>query len=318
MHHLAARPAWGSRDISVLHATAADGTRIEYEVHGAETPSIVLVHGWSCDRSVWRHVVPLLAADREVVTLDLPGHGTSGHDRTRWTIEAFGDDVARIVKAAVKGKVVLVGHSMGGDVILDAARLLPGRVTGLVWIDVYETLDGDRSPGAVDRIVAPIRASFRSGTETFVRGMFLPDADRAIVAEVVGLMSGATPRIAVPLLSASMKNGTRVPTLLAELGLPTIALNPAEPPSDEASLARHGVRLVTLPGVGHFPMLERPAEFAAALASAVAELGLSGDAGTIRSARPGRGAGTATGRTRSPRRRAPRAPRGPSAPPDRP
>lgn len=233
----------------------------------------MLVHGWSCDRSVWRHVVPMLAADRQVVTLDLPGHGSSGHDRTRWTIEAFGRDVAKVVEAAVEGPVVLVGHSMGGDVILDAARLLPGRVSGLVWIDVYARLAEDVSPRAIDRTVAPIRASFRSGTETFVRGMFLPDADPAVVAEVVSLMAGAPPRIAVPLLSAAMENAARVPTLLAELGLPVVAMNPAEPPSDATSLAGHGVRLVPLPGVGHFPMLERPAEFAQVLSAVVAELG---------------------------------------------
>ena len=48
--------------------------------------------------------------------------------------------MARVVQAAVEGPVFApAGHSMGGDVILDAARLLPGRVSGLVWIDVYET-----------------------------------------------------------------------------------------------------------------------------------------------------------------------------------
>ena len=258
--------------IAAQHTTTADGIRIEYEVRGSGSPAVVLVHGWSCDRSVWRHVVPMLAADHQVVTLDLPGHGSSGHDRASWTIQAFGSDVASVVQAAVEGQVVLVGHSMGGDVILDAARLLPGRVPGLVWIDVYQTLDDDVSPAAVDRILSPIRASFRSGTETFVRGMFLPDADPAVVAEVVALMAGATPRIAVPLVSVSMANAARVPALLSELGLPAVALNPAEPPSDAASLASHGVRLVSLPGVGHFPMLERPAAFTRVLSSVISEL----------------------------------------------
>jgi pimeloyl-ACP methyl ester carboxylesterase len=64
--------------------------------------------------------------------------------------------------------------------------------------------------------------------------------------------------------------GRVMPGLLARLGLPVVAINPAEPASDAASLAAHGVELVTMPGVGHFPMLEDPGGFNAILREVVA------------------------------------------------
>jgi pimeloyl-ACP methyl ester carboxylesterase len=63
-----------------------------------------------------------------------------------------------------------------------------------------------------------------------------------------------------------------VPARLASLDLPVVAINPAEPASDAAALRRHGVELASLPGAGHFAMLEDPARFNALLADHAARL----------------------------------------------
>jgi pimeloyl-ACP methyl ester carboxylesterase len=67
-----------------------------------------------------------------VVTVDLAGHGESDSGRQDWSIAAFGSDVATVVDQLALEDVVPVGHSMGGDVILEAAGRLPGRVSGLI------------------------------------------------------------------------------------------------------------------------------------------------------------------------------------------
>ena len=56
-------------------------------------------------------------------------------------------------------------------------------------------------------------------------------------------------------------NGREMPAALAELKLPTIAINPDHPPTDFESLKRHDVEAVLMPGVGHFPMMEDPERF---------------------------------------------------------
>jgi DNA-binding transcriptional LysR family regulator len=58
-----------------LKVASADGVPIAYEVHGQGSPALVLVHGWSCDRSYWQGQVEPLSRHYQVITLDLAGHG---------------------------------------------------------------------------------------------------------------------------------------------------------------------------------------------------------------------------------------------------
>src|SRR5207249_632714 len=128
----------GSEAISLSGSSAPDGIRIVYEVQGEGrpgTPALVFIHGWSCDRSYWKGQLEPFSQRFKVVAIDLAGHGESGLGRDAWTIAAFGGDVAAVVQKLGLERVILIGHSMGGHVTAEAARRLPGRVAGLVWVD---------------------------------------------------------------------------------------------------------------------------------------------------------------------------------------
>src|SRR5712692_6781266 len=113
---------------------------------------------------------------------------------------AFGGDVAAVVQKLGLEHVILIGHSMGGDVIAEAARKLPGRVTGLVWLDTYKQLGAGRTPEQVQAFVARLRANFADSTRALVRGMFLPSSDRSLVERVAAPMSSAPPAVALAAL----------------------------------------------------------------------------------------------------------------------
>ena len=76
-----------------------------------------------------------------MVALDLAGHGDSGVNREAWSMTNFGADVAAVADTLQLEDIILVGHSMGGQVALEAARLLKGRVKMIVGAD---TLDARR------------------------------------------------------------------------------------------------------------------------------------------------------------------------------
>ncbi|MDX1450575.1 MAG: alpha/beta hydrolase, partial [Acidimicrobiia bacterium] len=95
-----------------------DGIPITYEVHGRKSPTLVFVHGWSCDRRYWREQLEPFSHEYRVVAIDLAGHGDSGSGRQEPTIRSFGADVAAVVRELGLERVVLIGHSMGGDVIM--------------------------------------------------------------------------------------------------------------------------------------------------------------------------------------------------------
>ena len=254
---------------------SADGIPLAYQMYGEARegrPALVFVHGWSCDRSYWDGQVEPFAADYRVVALDLAGHGESGRGRETWTIASYGGDVAAVVESLELDRVILIGHSMGGDVVVDAARLLPGRATSMVWVDTYRTLGSPREPREIREFVAPLRADFPGTVYAFTRSLFGPNADSALVHNVATDMSRAPPEVAIPSIESSFSNDRVVPVVLEELDLPVIAINPDDGTTDVEALGRYGVEVVLMPDVGHFPMLEAPERFNTLLAAVIDRL----------------------------------------------
>jgi pimeloyl-ACP methyl ester carboxylesterase len=249
----------------VGEVVSADGVPVRYAVDGGGLPAIVFVHGWSCDRRYWLGQVGHFAARFTVVTVDLAGHGESGTGRRSWTMPAFGEDVAAVVVGLGLPDVVLVGHSMGGDVIVEVARRLRPRVRGLVWVDVYRSLDESGSDAATGEetaaFMAPFRTDFGAATRAFVRRIAGADTDPGLVDRIAEDMAAAPPHIALDAMRHAISNERAAIAGLRHAAVPAVAINPGSPPTDIESLARHGIATMVLPAVGHFLMLQDPAGF---------------------------------------------------------
>jgi pimeloyl-ACP methyl ester carboxylesterase len=258
---------------TVATVKAPDGVEVRYEAAGQGEPALVFVHGWSCDRSYWRAQIDHFAASHRVVAVDLGGHGESGLGRKDWTMAAFAGDVRAVVEALGPRTVVLVGHSMGGPVIAEAAQLMPGRVAALVVVDFFN--DVDRRFGAKERegFLAPMRADFPKATEAFVRQeMFAPHSDPKLADRIARDMAAGPPAVAV----SAMENLLRYDqgAALAAAKVPVRLINADKWPTDLEAARRHkpDMGLAVMPAVGHFLMMEAPDEFNRLLARAVSEL----------------------------------------------
>ena len=230
------------------------------------------MHGWSCDRGYWREQLGSFSERYQVVAIDLAGHGESGVGRAAWTMPAFGDDVVAVVDQLALPEIVLIGHSMGGDVILDAALKLADRTVGLVWVDVYRSLgEPPRTTEQMEEFMAPFRGDFVAATRDFVERRLMPGAADALVQSVAADMSAAPPAIALDAMRHAIDNDAAVLAGLRELDAPLVAINPGHPPTDVEALQRHGVPTILLPNVSHFPMLEDPEVFNRALGETVEE-----------------------------------------------
>jgi pimeloyl-ACP methyl ester carboxylesterase len=253
---------------------AEDGLSIAYDVRGQGKTAVVLVHCWACDRTFWREQVEPLSRKYKVVTLDLGGHGTSGADRPRWTVDGLGGDVQAVVLALKLDRVVLVGHSMGGPVALDAARRMPGRVVGVVAVDSLHDVEQRISPEAAGKLAALYEEDFPGTMSSMVHAMFPRTADPAVVELVATRAAAARPGPAVALLRdypnldlASWMEAARVPVRAIQAG------PPLSPVTKIGTNRKHGNYDASfMDGVGHYLMLERPAEFNRRLEAAVAEV----------------------------------------------
>lgn len=240
-------------------------------VHGFGDPNLVLVHGWMCDQSYWQPQVPALAGSFGVVTLDLAGHGLSGSDREAWTIPSLGADVEAVIEGLGLERVIVVGHSMGGQVALDVARRLPGTVIGVIGVDTLHDADEKVDPEQVDRLLAAFTGDFPAACNGFVRGLFVEGTDPSLVEEVVSNMCSGPGEVGTELLGGHV--AFDLGQAFAEAGVPIRAINADLWPTDVAGnrqLADFG--LVLLEGHGHFLMQEAPGELAGALADVALEI----------------------------------------------
>lgn len=259
---------------SAAHAVkSSDGVEIRYEWAGSGEPTIVFVHGWSCDRSYWRAQIDSFSKTNRVVAIDLGGHGESGLGRKEWTMQAFGADVRAVLEALDARGVVLVGHSMGGPVILEAARQAPDRVAALVPVDTLSDVGQSWSAEQKEAFLVPMRADFRKTTDGFVRQvMFTPRTEPALIDRIAVDMASAPPEVALSALSYLLDYDAAA--ALAAVKAPLRLLNADLRPTNLAAARKHNpdVELAVMPRVGHFLMAEDPAEFNRLLGRAAREL----------------------------------------------
>lgn len=252
-------------------AISADGVPIHYEVYGTGRPALLFVHGWTCDRSYWGRQIGRFARQYQVVAVDLAGHGESGLDRQAWTIPAFGEDVAAVVDKLGLEQVVLIGHSMGGPVIIEAARQMPDRVVGLVGADTYRNVGQAWTQEQIDEILAPFRANFTEASRQYVRNMFIPESDRALVEHIVADMSASPPEVGVGAMAGNRSNAGNLAAALQQVKAPIVAINSDYRPNDIGSAQRCGIKVRFMSGVGHFVMMEDAETFNSLLEEVIKE-----------------------------------------------
>jgi pimeloyl-ACP methyl ester carboxylesterase len=269
-HAAQANPAWPSLAIS------EDGTPIAYEVYGSGDPTLVLVHGWSCDGRYWREQIDTFSSRHRVVTIDLAGHGHSGLDRHRYTMSAFGQDVVAVVEALDADPVILIGHSMGGPVIAQAAGLMPERVRGLIGVDTYQNVESMLSEEEMEAWLAPLRADFRGHGAGFVAAMFLSETDQDLRDWVIADMTAAPPEVALSAMTQMLEDYTsgKAASAFAGLEIPVRTINADLWPTDIEANRRHieDFEATIMENTDHFLMMNQPERFNSRLADTIKEI----------------------------------------------
>ena len=141
---------------------------------GAGDPPIVFVHGYLCNHRNWSHQIDYFKATNTVIACDLRGLGETKLGDGEMTIEQMGQDVADLLEVHDLKQTVLVGHSMGCRVIMEANRRASDRISGLVLVDGSRggqncTLDQE----SFDRAIA--ENGYRAFVKALFDGMFFGD-----------------------------------------------------------------------------------------------------------------------------------------------
>ncbi len=244
-------------------ALSADGTTIHFKVQGQGDYTLVFVHGWCTDMTYWDAQIPSFRVYYRVVTLDLAGHGRSGRERKEWTMQAFGQDVAAVIEELDLSNVILVGHAMGGAAIVEAARLVPDRVIGMVGADSFSDLYlAAYTPEQITATLVLFQNDFAEdvrqyGLENYFRSSSPERLKRRIVLE----MAETPAEIGLGALEHLLRYDAT--DTLKQLTIPIRSINSDRPLVYFRVVRNHteNFRLKFQKNVGHFLMIEDPQEF---------------------------------------------------------
>ncbi len=256
-----------------------DGIDIAYSIHGPEGPAVVLVHGWGNNQTFFDPNIPSLSQSHRIVTLDLVGFGDSGQDRSAWTMEAFGQDVVAVVDALELDRPVLVGFSMGGAAVLEAAASLGRRVSGVVLVDVFKDVNARTDAESREAAANGMKSIWH--TEEGFRAMIGPGAPDSLVQMALEKTPVDPPEYWWDVLEDVFRwsDSDLIPTVQA-VDVPIAAVNAAAPPTDVEAFRTYApsFEVTTIPDVGHLGILwSKPEAFAEALLAFVESM--SSDSG---------------------------------------
>jgi pimeloyl-ACP methyl ester carboxylesterase len=271
--------AWG-------YAVApSDGSPLFYESWGdrsAQTP-LLLCDGIGCDGYVWRYLRSDVGS-RFCLHPHYRGHGRTAapRDPRRVTIEDLADDVACVLDDALVERAVLVGHSMGVQVCLEAYRRHAARVAGLILVcgapshplktfrgsDVLDELLPTlqkwihRVPGVINRVtrlVLPTRLAYEVASRLEIRRELVEPADFMPYLEGVARIDA---RLFVAMLSAAAQHSAD--ELLPSIQVPCLVVAGSRdgftPPERSRSMAAAipNAELLEIPNASHTAPIEHP------------------------------------------------------------
>ncbi|MEU4679902.1 alpha/beta hydrolase [Micromonospora sp. NPDC023737] len=280
----------------------ADGVRLHVETSGPADAEVtmILLHGWTLDARSWHRQLTTLSetvgTTVRLVAYDARGHGRSSCMPLRTaTLAQLGDDLHAVVDAlAPTGRIVLVGHSLGGMTIMEYAHRHPehfsARTAGLAFISTTAEGHTHTAYGLSSRITRLIRLAETTGAGVLARcGSWRPPlallralrpsirwllfGDRCDPADI-RLVTSAVARASLRSIGgfrASIGAQHRLATVAELAHLPAAALvgdrdRLTPPPCAESiAAALPTAELTVCPGAGHMLMMERPDEVNSAL-----------------------------------------------------
>lgn len=114
-----------------------DQVTLVYDYAGSGKFSYVLIHGVGANRRFFSAVFDHLAKHARVLNPDLRGHGESDKPEQPYTMETYADDLDFLVKELKLDNIIVIGHSMGGNIALEFASRHPELIRGLVLLDAW-------------------------------------------------------------------------------------------------------------------------------------------------------------------------------------
>jgi len=261
---------------SVKTSVHDDKVNIAYTDTGKGDTTLLFVHGWALNRGYWSDQINHFSNKYRVVAIDLPGFGESSKNRADWSTTAYSHDIDSVIGQLKLHNVILIGHSMAGDIVLQSAINNPKNVIAFVGVDNFKHVGKQETPADKKNFTAAItllKNNFKIiAPDYFNQALFSKTTDTAIRKRILNDVAHADSTVAV----AAMEQGDNFNELakLRAADLKLYLINSDYQPTDTTGLVKDKIPylLLTVHGTGHFPMVEDAADFNKQLERVITDL----------------------------------------------
>ncbi|WP_440875872.1 alpha/beta fold hydrolase [Thalassotalea sp. PLHSN55] len=254
-------------------AISNDKAQIAYSVTGGGKTALIFIHGWSLDSRLWHNQTQYFSKEYQMITIDLAGHGNSSYNRKDYTMVSFAHDIKAVIEKEGINSAILIGHSMGGGVIAEAAKLMPERVIGIIGIDTSQNVALNFTQEALDEMTKPFEENFQKAMRAFVKDAFPKNEEEDTLYWISEDMASAPKDIAINQFRHYLGQYVSGESyrVFENINVPTVLVNAKLWPTDSAENKKHikNYHIYFIEETGHFPMLEKPNEFNQILLKAV-------------------------------------------------
>ena len=250
--------------------TKHNETIVDYHIKGKGDTALLFVHDVFLDQTYWKEQVDYFGEHYLVVTLDLPGHGKSGKTAESWTLEEFADNIINVVNKLNLKNVVLIGHSLAGDINLIVASRMSSPIIGFIGVDNFKEA-GKPQVGLYKQVLDSI------GSDSACT-QFSPQTPPDVVMRVKADFRNAADLMGGKRLSRLSETGEIEQHILPKLGYKLYLINVNNTPTNEKALKKYtgsGYEIFYLKGTSHYPMIESPDMFNLTLQKVINKMGRS-------------------------------------------
>lgn len=241
---------------------------INYYQQGQGDTALLFLHGWCIDGTYWERQVEYFSKEYDVYAIDLPGFGKSKAARTDWTIEEYANDVTAFVDTMNLKNVVIIAHSMAGEIMLQTALTHNPKVVGIVGVDNFKSIDVVLPPEQMKQMndfFPLLEKDFKNSAPVYADMMlFHPTTSKAVRDRVKTDFANSNAIIGYKTIITQMQYANTDAQRLEQLNYTLHLINSDGFPTNETGLKNHckkGFDIETISATGHYPMIEKPTEF---------------------------------------------------------
>jgi len=241
---------------------------INYVQEGNGKTTLLFLHGWCIDNMYWEKQISYFSKDYTVYAIDLAGFGKSKANRENWSIEEYAKDVTAFIDYMEMENVILIGHSMSGEIMLQTALNNNPSIKGLVGVDNFKMIDVEFTPEQMKEyngFITMLENDFKNAAPAYADMMlFHPSTSEQVKDRVKTDFANANPKIGYSSLMNYLQFTQSEALKLEELPYKLYLINSDAIPTNESGLEKHckkGFEVKAINATGHYPMIEKPDEF---------------------------------------------------------